>query len=108
MSVDSWLQSLRSTLAPGRSQRHLRRRGSVRAATHRLNVEVLEDRLTLSFTWGGLYPIDEFYLRAPDFTFADAAGPGVTADFNGEPEKVPGTNRTRIFTKQCGIRGFVE
>ena len=44
MSFHSWLQNLRSALAPGRGQRHHRRRGSLRAATHRPNLEVLEDR----------------------------------------------------------------
>jgi len=78
MSFHSWLQNFRSTLAPGAGQRHLRRRGSRRAATHRLNVEVLEDRLTPSFYWGGLYPIDEFNQTAPGFPFAPAA------DFNGD------------------------
>ena len=50
MSFHSWLQNLRSALAPGRGQRHHRRRGSLRAATHRLNLEVLEDRCLLSFS----------------------------------------------------------
>jgi probable HAF family extracellular repeat protein len=44
MSLHSWLQNLRSALAPGRGQRHDRRRGSFRAATHGPNLEVLEDR----------------------------------------------------------------
>jgi len=44
MSFTSWLQTLRSALAPSRGQRHHRRRSSLRAATHRLNVEFLEDR----------------------------------------------------------------
>jgi probable HAF family extracellular repeat protein len=44
MSFNSWLQNLRSVLAPGRGQRNHKRRGSLRAATHRPNLEVLEDR----------------------------------------------------------------
>ena len=54
MSFPSWLQNLRSALAPGRGQRHHRRRGSLRAATHRPNLEVLEDRRLLAF----LAPVD--------------------------------------------------
>ena len=50
MSFHSWLQNLRSARAPGRGQRHHRRPGSLRAATHRLNLEVLEDRTLLSFS----------------------------------------------------------
>src|SRR5215831_19386345 len=45
MSLHSWLHNLQSTLAAGRGQRHHRRRGSLRAATHRPNLEVLEERL---------------------------------------------------------------
>jgi Calx-beta domain-containing protein/VCBS repeat protein len=55
MSLHGWLQILRSALAPRRGQRQHQRRGSHRAATRRLNLEVLEDRLTPSFTWGGSY-----------------------------------------------------
>src|SRR5262245_55477406 len=44
MSFNSWLQNLRSALAPGRGQRDHKRRGSLRAATHRPNLEGLEDR----------------------------------------------------------------
>src|SRR5260370_35979230 len=44
MSFNSWLQNLRSALAPSRGQRNHRRRGSRRAATHRPNHEALEDR----------------------------------------------------------------
>jgi hypothetical protein len=51
MSLHSWLHNLRSALAPGRGQRHHRRRGSLRAARHRPNLEVLEDRtLPSTFT----------------------------------------------------------
>jgi hypothetical protein len=51
MSVHSWLQNLRSALAPGRGHyRNLRR-------TYRPNVEVLEDRLTPSFGPATSYPV---------------------------------------------------
>src|SRR5262245_37445213 len=47
MSLHSWLQNVRSTL--GHGERHHQQRGSIRAARHRLNVEVLEARLTPGF-----------------------------------------------------------
>src|SRR4051812_45370469 len=49
MSFHSWLQSLRSTLAPGRGRRHHRRRGSLRAGTHLPSLEVLEERCVPAF-----------------------------------------------------------
>src|SRR6476660_4685855 len=72
MSFNSWLQNLRSALAPGRGQRHHGRRGSLRAATHRPNLEVLEDRCLLSFS--------------PAVSFPAGINPQavVTADFNGD------------------------
>jgi len=70
MSFPSWLQNLRSALARGRGQRHHRRRGSLRATTHRPNLEVLEDRLTPSFSPATSYPVG-VYPQAV-----------VTADFN--------------------------
>jgi hypothetical protein len=57
MSFASWLQNLRSTLTPGRGQRHHGRRGSLRAASHRLIVEALEDRLTPSFSPAASFPV---------------------------------------------------
>ena len=68
----SWLQNLRSALAPGRGQRHHGRRGSLRAATHRPNLEVLEDRCLLSFSPVASFPVG----------MAPAAV--VTADFNND------------------------
>ncbi|MCI0456033.1 MAG: FG-GAP-like repeat-containing protein [Gemmataceae bacterium] len=58
MSFRSWLQNLRSI----RDGYVRRQRGSLRAATHRPNLEVLEDRCLLSFTPGvsigaGAYPV---------------------------------------------------
>src|SRR5215470_14341653 len=49
MSFHSWLRKLRPALAPGRGLRHHKGRGSLRAASHRPSLEVLEDRLTPSF-----------------------------------------------------------
>src|SRR5215475_12681022 len=72
MSFHSWLQSLRSILAPGQSQRHHRRRGSRRAATHRPSLEVLEDRWLPSLSPAASYPAG---------TRPDAV---VTADFNND------------------------
>lgn len=71
MSFHSWSQSLRSTLVPGRSQRNHRRQGSHRAATHRLNLEVLEERCVPALIGADVY---------------DITGPMavVTADFNGD------------------------
>src|SRR3989442_6855048 len=74
MSFHSGLQNLRSVLALGRGQRNHRRRGSLRAATHRPNLEVLEDRCVPStvaaFDLGnpesGPFPSDRF-------TVADAS-----------------------------------
>src|SRR5262245_1334564 len=70
MSLHSWLQNLRSALAPGRG-RH-RRRGSLRAATHRPCLEVLEARLTPSFGPAVSYPV------GPDPVTV------VTADFDND------------------------
>ena len=71
MSFHSWLQSLRPAPTPRRGQRHHGDRGSLRAATHRLNLEALEDRRLLAFLTPVVY---------------DLTGPigGVTADFNGD------------------------
>ena len=71
MSFPSWLQSLRCTPAPRRGQRQ--RRGSLRATTHRPNLEILEDRLTPSFSPPVAYPID----AAPPLDI-------VSADFNND------------------------
>lgn len=62
MSFNSWLQNLRSALAPSRGQRHHLRRRSLRAASYRLNVEALEDRFVPAqyalTDLGYLYPTD--------------------------------------------------
>src|SRR4051812_31649832 len=60
MSFHRWLQNLRSALVRRRGQRHHRRRGSPRAATHRPNVELLEDRLTPTFIWTGDFPVGPY------------------------------------------------
>jgi hypothetical protein len=72
MSFHSWLRNLRSALSPGRGQSSHRRKGSLRAATLRPNLEVLEDRTVPSFS-------------AP-VGFAAGTGPNavVTTDFNGD------------------------
>jgi FG-GAP-like repeat/RTX calcium-binding nonapeptide repeat (4 copies) len=72
MSLHSWLHSLRSALAPSRGQRHHWRPGARRAATHRPNLEVLEDRCLLSFSPAVSYPVG---------TSPQAV---LTADFNGD------------------------
>ena len=94
MSVHSWLQNLRSALAPSRGQRHLRRLGSLRAATHRLNVEALEDRLTPSFTWAGDFP--------GGIWGTGSASGSATADFNhdGYTDTVSCENNTNTLILQ--------
>jgi hypothetical protein len=57
MSLHSWLQNLRSALAPRGGQRRQARRGSKRNPTHRPNLEVLEDRLTPSFSPATSFPV---------------------------------------------------
>jgi hypothetical protein len=56
MSLHRWLQNFYSALAPGRSQRRHGRRGSLRAATHRPDLEILEDRRVPAF----LAPVNYF------------------------------------------------
>src|SRR5262245_7156382 len=58
MSLHSWLQNLLSALAQGRRERNHRRPGSHRAARHRPNLEVLEDR-TVPSTFAVLNLADE-------------------------------------------------
>jgi Calx-beta domain/FG-GAP-like repeat len=72
MSFNSWLQNHRSALAPSRDQRNHRRRDSLRAATHRPNLEVLEDRCVPSFS--------------PAVSYPTGTGPQavLTADLNGD------------------------
>src|SRR5262249_19081717 len=73
------LQVLRAALPPLRGQRHDKRRGSLRAAAHRPNLEVLEDRLTPSFSW------QQAYSEAPPgvvwspsgLQYADLTGDGI-------------------------------
>ncbi len=57
MSLNSWLQNLRSAFAPRRGQRNHARRGSLRATTHRLSLEPLEDRRLLAFSPVATYPV---------------------------------------------------
>src|SRR5262245_60461989 len=70
--LHSWLRRLRSALAPGESQRHHPRRGCFRAATQRLNVEVLEDRALPSLNYAGSFPVGNLPQAV------------VTADFNND------------------------
>src|SRR5256885_11959889 len=80
MSFHSWLQDLRSALAPGWAQRQRRRHGSKRAASNRPNLEVLEDRLTPSFTFTSL-PWDQYpshvVLAPPPPQSADFTSDGI-------------------------------
>src|SRR5262245_66057488 len=75
MSLHSWLRKLRSALAAGRGQRHHGRRAPLRAATHRLNVEALEDRRVPAF----LAPVD-YFVDNGTVSVRDV----VAADFNND------------------------
>jgi hypothetical protein len=72
MSLHSWLQNLRWALMPRQGQRHHRRCGWARAATYRPNLEVLEDRLTPSFSLPTSFPVGAWPAAV------------VTADFNND------------------------
>jgi hypothetical protein len=67
MSFHRWLQNLRSTLTPGRGQRPSRRRSPRQAVTHRPNLEVLEDRLTPSFSTPVNYAVAAHAVVSGDF-----------------------------------------
>jgi FG-GAP-like repeat/Calx-beta domain len=77
MSSHSWLQNLHWALASHRGKRLHRRPCSFRAATHRLYLDVLEDRCLLSFSPATSYPVG----GAPTAPFIQSQ-PMVTADFN--------------------------
>src|SRR5262249_53118806 len=72
MSLHSWLRNLRPPLAPGRGQPKHLRRGRKRAPTHRPGLEVLEARLTPSFTPAGSYAVGPY------------SGVVLSADFNND------------------------
>jgi Calx-beta domain/FG-GAP-like repeat len=72
MSFQSWLQCIRSALTPSRGQRHDGRR--FRATLHRPSLEILEDRLTPSFT-----PVAWTYPVGPNPAYAVGTG-----DFNND------------------------
>src|SRR5262245_39596311 len=75
MSFTSWLRNLRSASAPGADERKQRRQRSHRAVTHRLGLEVLEDRcLPSTFTVLNLNDSGLDSLRAA--IFAANANPG--------------------------------
>jgi hypothetical protein len=117
MSFHSWLQHLRSTLARRPDQRRHRRRGSLRAATHRPSLEVLEDRLTPSFTWSGSdqYPTNAEPAQ-PTPVLADFTGDGIpdrlTTDSNYvfvQPGRGDGTFGNAIISYgPTGLGGVVD
>src|SRR3954470_2332977 len=80
MSFRRWLQNLRSALPPGRGQRHHSRQRSLRAATHRLKVEVLEDRCVPA-----QYAVTDLgYLYPTDLNNAgQVVGNSTSADYSG-------------------------
>jgi hypothetical protein len=71
MSLLSWLQKIRSAVAPG--QRHRGRRASHQAAPHRPHLEILEDRIVPTF----LPPVDYDVGSAPDVQTGDFNGDGI-------------------------------
>jgi hypothetical protein len=76
MSFNNWLQNVGSALAPSRAERRRGPRGSHRAATNRLHVEALEDRLTPSFTWAGDFP-GGIWGTGPETVPADFTSDGI-------------------------------
>jgi probable HAF family extracellular repeat protein len=86
MSFNSWLQNLRSALAPSRGQRHHRRRNSLRARAHRLNLEALEDRCVPAvYAVTDLGTIGGYYSTASDLNQAgQVVGQAGTADGLGQ------------------------
>src|SRR4051812_19595146 len=81
MSFTSWLRNLRPAAAPGPVEHRRRRQRSLRAATHRPGLEVLEDRcLPSTFTVLTLLDSGPDSLRAA--VVAANANPGAdTIDF---------------------------
>jgi hypothetical protein len=67
MPLYSWLRNLQFALAPCRGQRQHARRGSKRAPTYRPSLEVLEGRLTPSFTPVASYAVGARAVLAADF-----------------------------------------
>ena len=104
MSFHSWLQSLRSTLAPGRGQRNPRRRGSLRAATHRPHLEALEVRSLLS-----TFTVTNLLDSGPDSLLAAVAAanahPGPDAIDFATTGTVTLTSGQLSITDSLSIRG---
>jgi hypothetical protein len=92
MSLHSWLQNLRSALAPNRGQRQ--RRNSPRAATHRPSVEVLEARLTPSLVLS-YYASDEppgvVWSQWPYIVYDDFTSDGIVDQLS-----VPGAHEVAV------------
>jgi hypothetical protein len=89
MSSHRWLQNLRSALASAQSQRQHRRWGSLRAATHRPTLEVLEDRCLLSFSPAVSYPVDLYPQAVATGLFnADTRLDLVVANYTGNSVSV--------------------
>jgi Calx-beta domain-containing protein/FG-GAP repeat protein len=109
MSLYSWLQNLRSALAPVRGKRRHTRQSSHRAARHRPSLEVLEDRLTPSFMWAETLsdapPGVEWAPPPPllaDFTsdgILDRLGHGFGREVTVEPGLGDGTFGDPIFSE---------
>jgi hypothetical protein len=79
MSFQSWLQNLRSALAPRRGRCRHERRGPLQAKVQSPKLEVLEDRSLLSFSPAVSYPVG----GRPIAPWVQDQ-PMVTADFNND------------------------
>jgi hypothetical protein len=112
MSLHSWLQNLRSALAPSPSQDRRRQRRSPRAMTQRLNVEALEDRLTPSLQLAGYLPGGSAPWTPPPPIAADVTSDGILdlidpANCNAiivHPGRGDGTSGDPIYS--AGLTGW--
>src|SRR5262249_56214137 len=89
MSLHSWLQSLRSALAPGRGRHKHGHRGSKRAPTHRPNLETLEDRSVPAFLAPVDYPVGSRPVEVQ------------AGDFNGDG--IPDLANANVFSKTVSV-----
>src|SRR5262249_28051359 len=96
----SWLRNLRSSLAPHRGERPDKRQGSLGATTHRPHLEVLEDRLTPSFTYAG------FSTQQPIATLTPFTGQLVAA-FNADRRPAPVTCEWHMEDQQTVVNVFL-
>jgi len=122
MSSPGWLHDLRFALAPRRGRRHRKGRDWLRDATHRLNLEVLEDRVTPSFSPATSFPVGpnpqavvtadfnndgHLDLATANYYDGDVSGSTTSADMatTVSPTKLPVANpRSVLSPPSCGCR----